>query len=96
MNSSTLRRVAISLVAVGLKNDLDQVAALAPSFDFAVNEECAGYSECGVLSAFTKAGKPVFHAEYSVATTKFCANSKKLGLSSIRKRLSLNAWLQTC
>ena len=33
-------------LAVGLKNDLEQVAALAPSFDFAVNEECAGYNEC--------------------------------------------------
>ena len=83
-------------LAVGLKNDLDQVTALAPAFDFAVNEECAGYGECGVLATFVKAGKPVFHAEYDLATTRFCASTAKLGLSSIRKRLSLNAWRQPC
>jgi hypothetical protein len=83
-------------LAVGLKNDLDQVTALAPAFDFAVNEECAEYAECGVLTAFTKAGKPAFNAEYEMATTAFCANSRQIGLSSIRKRLSLNAWRQTC
>jgi len=83
-------------LAVGLKNDLDQVTALAPAFDFAVNEECAGYGECGALATFVKAGKPVFHAEYDLATTRFCASTAKLGLSSIRKRLSLNAWRQPC
>jgi len=83
-------------LGVGLKNDLDQVADLAPAFDFAVNEECAAYGECGVLTTFVKAGKPVFNAEYGVATTTFCANSERIGLSSIRKRLSLNAWRQTC
>jgi hypothetical protein len=83
-------------LAVGLKNDLDQVAALAPAFDFAVNEECADYDECDVLAAFVKAGKPVFHAEYGLAPARFCAKSAKPGLSSIRKKLSLDSWRQPC
>jgi len=51
-------------LVVGLKNDLDQVGALAPEFDFAVNEECADYDECDVLAAFTGSGKSVLHIEY--------------------------------
>jgi hypothetical protein len=83
-------------LAVGLKNDLDQVATLAPRFDFAVNESCAEYDECDMLRPFVKAAKPVFHAEYGVSTAAFCPESRSLGLSSIRKRLALNAWRQTC
>lgn len=49
---------------VGLKNDLGQVDALHPDFDFAVNEECVDYDECGVLAAFTQDDKPVLHIEY--------------------------------
>ena len=83
-------------LAVGLKNDLDQVGALLPSFDFAVNEECFQYRECGVLSAFIKAGKPVFHVEYEVATSQFCPTTRGLGLSSMRKDFDLTAWRQPC
>ena len=50
---------------VGLKNDVGQLAALAPSFDFAVNEQCHQYNECGGYSVFTGANKPVFNAEYA-------------------------------
>jgi hypothetical protein len=83
-------------LAVGLKNDLDQVPAPAPAFDFAVNEECAGYEECGGLATFVKAGKPVFHAEYDLAPARYCATTARLGFSSIRKKLSLNAWRRPC
>jgi hypothetical protein len=83
-------------LAVALKNDLDQVAVLAPAFDFAVNEECVAYAECGALKPFIAAGKPVFHVEYDLSTAAFCPTAKKLGFSSMRKRLSLNAWRQAC
>jgi len=52
-------------LAVGLKNDLDQIPALSDHFDFAVNEECHDYSECHLLQPFLDAGKPVFNAEYA-------------------------------
>jgi hypothetical protein len=83
-------------LAVGLKNDVDQARTLAPAFDFAVNEECADYDECDPLSVFVKAGKPVFHTEYSLRLGAFCAATKKLGFSSIRKHLALDAWRQSC
>lgn len=83
-------------LAIGLKNDLDQVAALADVFDFAVVEQCAEFGECGELAAFVERGKPVFHAEYDVPVSEFCAESRRLGLSSIRKRVGLDAWRETC
>jgi hypothetical protein len=83
-------------LAVGLKNDIDQVKALAPNFDFATNEQCVQYNECGNLSAFTVANKPVFHVEYSLDTSKFCPTARKLGFSSMHKHLSLDAWRQPC
>jgi hypothetical protein len=51
-------------LSVGLKNDLDQVRDLVDDFDWALNEECVAYDECGVLAAFTDAGKAAFHVEY--------------------------------
>lgn len=83
-------------LAVGLKNDLDQIPALVGSFDFAVNEQCARYRECAAVRPFVTAGKPVFEIEYDVPTTTFCAPSKELGFSAIRKRMALDAWRQTC
>lgn len=52
-------------LAVGLKNDLDQIEALVDYFDFSVNEQCNQYNECDRLTAFVSAGKPVFNAEYA-------------------------------
>lgn len=51
-------------LAVGLKNDLDQIPDLVDAFDFAVNEQCHEFDECDALAAFIDAGKPVFNAEY--------------------------------
>jgi hypothetical protein len=51
-------------MAVGLKNDVDQLAELQTDFDFAVNEQCHEYDECSGYSVFIGAGKPVFNAEY--------------------------------
>jgi hypothetical protein len=83
-------------LAVGLKNDVDQAATLAPAFDFAVNEECVTYAECGALRVFIRARKPVFHVEYERSTASFCRATRALGFTSIRKRADLGAWRQTC
>jgi hypothetical protein len=83
-------------LAVGLKNDVDQAATLAPVFDFAVNEECAQYNECDKLTVFVKAGKPVFHVEYETESGGFCPESRKRGFSSMRKKPELDAWRETC
>ncbi|RFU40445.1 endo alpha-1,4 polygalactosaminidase [Actinomadura logoneensis] len=83
-------------LAIGLKNDLDQIPQLVGVMDFAVDEQCAQYGECGRLLPFVKAGKAVFHAEYELPLSRFCATSRRLGLSLIRKPLELTAQRQAC
>ena len=80
----------------GLVNDLAQVAALAPDFDFAVNEECVRLDQCARLLPFIEAGKPVFHVEYAGSTTDFCVTTMGYGLASIRKERKLDAWRIPC
>ncbi|MFC4120551.1 endo alpha-1,4 polygalactosaminidase [Nonomuraea zeae] len=72
-------------LSVALKNDLSQVDELVSHFDYAVNEECFQYDECETLSAFVKAGKPVFHVEYETAPSSFCRKSGTLKFSSLKK-----------
>ncbi|MFJ2188532.1 endo alpha-1,4 polygalactosaminidase [Kitasatospora sp. NPDC087861] len=83
-------------LAIGLKNDLDQIPALLPDFDFAVNEECSQFDECDRVAPFVKAGKAVFHVEYKLDTNQFCTKAKSLGFSSMQKKLDLNAWRKPC
>ncbi|MEV6399728.1 endo alpha-1,4 polygalactosaminidase [Streptomyces sp. NPDC051907] len=83
-------------LSVGLKNDLPQVRQLVGDFDFAVNEECAQYGGCAQLAPFVKAGKAVFHVEYALPVDRFCEQSRRLGFSSMRKKLDLGAWRQPC
>ncbi len=83
-------------LAVGLKNDLEQVAELEPYFDFAVNEECFTYNECELLTPFVKADKAVFGAEYGVSTQRFCTVTNALNFDFIKKRYSLDAYREAC
>ncbi|KNB52338.1 endo alpha-1,4 polygalactosaminidase [Streptomyces caatingaensis] len=83
-------------LAVGLKNDLEQIPELVGDFDFAVNEQCAQYGECERLRPFVARGKAVFHVEYEMTPGEFCGGTRRLGLSSMRKKLGLNAWRQAC
>lgn len=83
-------------LAVGLKNDLGQVRKLEPYFDFAVNEQCFQYDECGVLGRFVAAGKPVYGIEYEVRPAAFCQPALEQGFTTIYKRLSLRAFRETC
>ena len=78
-------------LSVGLKNDVDQVAALEPSFDWALNEECSKYNECATLQPFVQANKAVFHAEY-----RSVCPAPVAGHSLILKHSSLDAWRIVC
>ena len=51
-------------LSVGLKNDVDQLDALQPWFDWALNEECLAYDECDRYGAWLADGLAVFHVEY--------------------------------
>ncbi|MFJ4198996.1 endo alpha-1,4 polygalactosaminidase [Streptomyces sviceus] len=83
-------------MSVGLKNDLDQIPQLVGDFDFAVNEQCAQYGECGDMEPFIKAGKAVFHVEYELPVSRFCAESRRLKLSSMLKKYELGVWREAC
>ena len=83
-------------LSVGLKNDLEQIPELVDAFDFAVNEQCAELGECELLTPFVAAGKAVLHVEYALEAEEFCAYTTELGLSSMVKHLSLDAWRRPC
>ena len=74
-------------LSVGLKNDNNQTAQLEPRFDWALDEQCNQYHECGTERVFTQANKGVFNAEYQGGTS-FCTadatahiNGAKFGLN---------------
>jgi hypothetical protein len=83
-------------MSIALKNDVDQVAALEPVFDFAVNEECLAYDECEAYLPFVRAGKAVFSVEYSEVPAAQCARAARLGVVTIVKGLDLDAPLRRC
>jgi hypothetical protein len=81
---------------VGLKNDLGQAGDLQPYFDFAMNEQCFQYSECGTPAPGLQAwpstyGKAVFNVEYKTKLSTFCplANSPAYDFNSISKDAAL-------
>ena len=82
---------------VALKNDVSQLAALASHFDFAVNEQCHEYDECGGYAVFTGANKPVFNAEYKKkwvndpnARATLCAQARAQNLRTLVLPVALN------
>jgi hypothetical protein len=83
-------------LSIGLKNDLAQISDLVTDFDFAINEQCVEYNECDALTLFVRAGKAVFHVEYNLDTTQFCAKTTGLAFSSIRKNIALDAARWPC
>ena len=78
-------------LAVGLKNDLDQVPQLVSAFDFAVNEQCFEYKECDLLLPFVDAGKPVLGIEYYGSPSTICPKANAMGFSTLKKSMSLDA-----
>ena len=83
-------------LAVGLKNNLDQIGELINYFDFAVNEECFTYKECDLLKPFIEKGKPVYGMEYKLSTKSFCSDANKMGFDFLKKKLSLDAYRVSC
>jgi len=83
-------------LSIGLKNDIDQAQDLAGNFDWALNEQCFQYNECSTLMPFIRVGKAVFNTEYKLTTDKFCSQANSMNFNSIRKKLSLDAYRETC
>lgn len=83
-------------LAIGLKNDLEQIPDLVELFDFAVNEECYTYQECDLLMPFIQRGKPVFGIEYELPLDRFCPQANAAGFSFVRKNYDLDAGAVNC
>jgi hypothetical protein len=76
-------------LSVGLKNDVDQTSQLEPVFDWALDEQCNQYSECGTEAVFTQADKAVFNAEYG-SSDSFCAADIAAHINGARFDLNLD------
>lgn len=93
-----LARTAHGLgLAIALKNDVDQVAALVNDFDLAINEECHYYNECAMLKPFLDQNKPVVSAEYASKYVNqpdtretMCSASRTLGMHTLVLPLELD------
>jgi hypothetical protein len=86
-------------LAIGLKNDGEQVNDLLPYFDWALTEDCFDQEWCEEMAPFIATGKPVFAAEYTdtgITTGDFCPQAMALGFSAILKHRDLNAWVEMC
>ena len=83
-------------LAVGVKNDLSQAPTLASEADFEIDEQCAEFHECDTLLPWIRADKPVLHIEYNLPAAAFCASTTRLGFSSLRKHVRLDAWRRPC
>ena len=87
-------------LSVGLKNDVDQLEELEPWFDWALNEECHEFEECGTYTPFRRAGKAIFHTEYvsdfsraDELADELCVHS---GFSTLVKLLDLGPQIVAC
>jgi hypothetical protein len=78
-------------LSVGLKNDLDQLTTLQNTFDFAINEQCAQYTECNAYDGWLAAGKAVVEVEYTGSLKNYCADAALHHRDAIHKALALNA-----
>ncbi|CAN5794006.1 endo alpha-1,4 polygalactosaminidase [soil metagenome] len=83
-------------LSVGLKNDLEQIPDLEPSFDWALNEQCFEFEECDALLPFVRAGKAVFGVEYGLKPEHFCPQANANNFDWLKKRLELDAYRQAC
>jgi hypothetical protein len=83
-------------LAVGLKNNANQVRALEPAFDFAVVEQCFEFEECRRYQAFVDGGKAVFAVEYDGNPAEFCPAAAERGFSAILKQLDVGVPRVAC
>jgi len=83
-------------LAIGLKNDMEQIPELLPYFDWMLNEECFSYGECTLLLPYVQAGKPVFVIEYELSPDEFCAQANQMGFNALLKHWELDAYAIDC
>ena len=83
-------------LSIGLKNNVDQIADLVNDFDWALNESCNKYNECGNYSLFIDQNKAVFGVEYSGSTSSFCPAMNNANYDWLLKNRSLGVERTAC
>lgn len=83
-------------LAIGLKNDLEQIKDLVKDFDFAVNEQCFEFNECKKLLPFIKKNEAVFGVEYNLEKNKFCKKATKMKFDWLKMDLELDGNRDSC
>ncbi|KAH8654652.1 4 polygalactosaminidase [Tricladium varicosporioides] len=83
-------------MAVGLKNDINQVNDLVADFDFHVSEQAFQYGEASLLMPFIQSDKPVFETEYELMVSQFCPQASQLNFSAILKHTQLDSYREAC
>jgi hypothetical protein len=84
-------------LSVALKNDMGQLDSLVGDFDWALNEQCYQYGECGgYAGSFLKAGKAVFGVEYQGDSASFCPKARQAHMSWLKKKLDLGPYREAC
>jgi hypothetical protein len=94
-------------LAISQKNAIDILPAVQDVVQFAVNEACGEWGQCGEYSPFVQT-KPVFHVEY-LSALRPTRKTKRLigsvaqgcavaipGMSTIIKTLILDGSIQFC
>lgn len=75
--------------SISIRRAKDSNAFAQPYFDWALNESCFNFQECGQLQPFIDAGKAVFQTEYD--TGQYCRQANGMNFKSIVKPQSLDA-----
>ena len=96
-------------LAIGLKNAAAIIDRVLPNMQWAVNEQCAEWDECGDFMPFVDEGKPVFHIEYPKGDEtnnevmvrwrkkeEACGFDGASRFSTVIKNMKLDHWVQEC
>lgn len=83
-------------LSIGLINDLVQINDLVALYDFAMNESCSAYNECGLVKPFIDAKKAVFSLNYTGNTATVCAALNALNFDAIFKDVNLGSYRLPC
>lgn len=83
-------------LAIGLKNDLEQVKDLVNYFDFAINEQAFYYNEFDLLLPFIENNKAVFGVEYNLNCDEFCEKAINKKFSFLKSDYELRGNTISC
>lgn len=82
-------------MAIGLKNDLNQIKDLVDDYDFSINESCDEYNECDLLKPFIERKKAVFAISYN-PLKEHCPKGNELNLDMVVKERKLTREVIYC